>query len=63
MKLGIHLVVGLVLCKLVLDKLFEAEVEVVVLKAPLKQVCLEALVQKAVLAAHFSMTMIVSTQS
>ena len=47
-KLGIHHVVGFGLCKLVADKLFEAEEEVVVLKA---------LVQKADLEAHCSKTM------
>ena len=54
MKLGIHQVVGLFLCKLVADKLFVDEEEVV---------GLEALVHKAGVEAHFSMTMIVSKQS
>ena len=53
-KLGIHHVVVFVLCRLVADKLFEAEVEVVALKA---------LVHKADLEAHCLKTMIVAKQS
>ena len=53
-KLGIYHVVGLVLCNLAADKLFEVEDEVVDLKA---------LVHEAVLKAHCWKTTTVSKQS
>ena len=61
--LGIHLVGGNVLCKLVADELLEAEDEVAVLKALVMKAVPEALGKQVVLEAHCSTTVIVSKQS